>query len=91
MIGARDNHLPPLDDPLIIGPSRCGQTPRVTRSPLAQIAQLVPQDARTLSNLTQDDEIKCASGWSGVLSFQRVYAAVRSAKRVAKASHHLYL
>ena len=23
MIGARDNHLPPLDDPLITGPSRC--------------------------------------------------------------------
>jgi hypothetical protein len=50
MIGARDNHLPPLDDPPIIGPSSCRQTPRVTKSPLAQIAQLVPQDPRTLSN-----------------------------------------
>jgi hypothetical protein len=35
--------------------------------------------------------IKGASEWSGVLSSQRVYAAVRSAKRVAKAGHHLYL
>jgi hypothetical protein len=50
MIRARDNHLPPLDDPPITGPSRCQQTPRVTRSPLAQIAKLVSQDARTLSN-----------------------------------------
>jgi hypothetical protein len=44
-----------------------------------------------LSNLTQDDEIKCASEWSGVLSSQRVYAVVRSAKRVAKVGHYLYL
>jgi hypothetical protein len=44
-----------------------------------------------LSKLTQDDEIKCASEWSGVLSSQRVYAAVRSAKRVDKAGHKLYL
>ena len=50
MIGAKDNHLPPLDDPPITGPSRCRQTPRVIRSPPTQIAQLVPQDARTLSN-----------------------------------------
>jgi hypothetical protein len=50
MIRAGDNHLPSLDDSPIIGPSRCQQTPRVTKSPLAQIAQLVPQDARTLSN-----------------------------------------
>jgi hypothetical protein len=44
-----------------------------------------------LSNLTQDDKIKCASEWSGVLISQRVYAAVRSAKRVPKADHTLYL
>ena len=44
-----------------------------------------------LSNLTQDDETKCASEWSGVLSSQRVYVGIGSAKRVAKASHHLYL
>ena len=50
MIGVGDTHLPPLDDPPIIGPSRCRQTPRVTRSPPAQIVQLVPQDARPLSN-----------------------------------------
>ena len=49
MIGARDNHLPSLDDTPIIGLSRCRQTPRVTRSPPSQIAQLVPQDARPLS------------------------------------------
>ena len=42
------------------------------------------RDARLV---TQDDEIKYASEWSGVLSSQRVYAAVRSAKRVALASH----
>jgi hypothetical protein len=58
-----------LNDPPIIGPSRCRQTPRVTRSPPAQIAQLVPQDARTLSNALEalqshsNDEIKCASEW----------------------------
>ena len=50
MIGARDNHLPLLDDPPITRPSRCQQIPRVTRSPPAQITQLVPQDARPLSN-----------------------------------------
>ena len=50
MIGSRDDHLPSLDDPPITGLSRCWQTPRVTRSPPAQIAQLVPQDARTLSS-----------------------------------------
>jgi hypothetical protein len=50
MIGARDNHLPLLNDPPITGLFRCRQTPRVTRSPLAQIAQLVLQDARMLSN-----------------------------------------
>ena len=50
MIGAEDNHLPPLNNPPIMEPSRCQQTPRVTRSPLAQITQLVPQDARPLSN-----------------------------------------
>ena len=44
-----------------------------------------------LSNLNQDDEIKCASEWSGVLNSQRVYEAVRSDKRVAKADHTLYL
>ena len=50
MIGAEDNHLPPLDDQPITGPSKCRQTPRVTRSPPAQIIQLVPQDARIVSN-----------------------------------------
>ena len=50
MIGARDNHLSPLDDPPITRPSRCWQTPRVTRTLAAQIAQLVSHDARTLSN-----------------------------------------
>ena len=49
-IGAKDKHLPPLNDAPITGPSRCRQTPRVTRSPPAQITQLVPQDARQLSN-----------------------------------------
>ena len=97
MIGAGDTHLPRLDDPPITGPSRCRQTPRVTSSPPAQIVQLVPQDARPLSNalealnFTQDNKIKCASEWSGVLSFERVYAGVGSVKRVAKAGHHLYL
>ena len=50
MIRAEDNHLPSLDDPPITRLSRCWQTPKVTRSPPAQIAQLVPQDARSLSN-----------------------------------------
>ena len=44
-----------------------------------------------LPNLTQDDEIKCVSEWSGVLNSQRVYAAISSAKRVAKPGHTLYL
>jgi hypothetical protein len=30
MIGARDKHLPPLDDPRYSKPSRCWQPPRVT-------------------------------------------------------------
>ena len=69
MIGAGDNQLPQLNDPTITGLSRCRQTPRVTRSPLAQIAQLVPQDAGSLSNVLEalqshsNDEIKCASEW----------------------------
>ena len=50
MIRARDNHLPSFNDPPITGPSRCRQTPRVIRTPQAQNAQLVPQDARILSN-----------------------------------------
>jgi hypothetical protein len=61
MIGAEDNHLPPLDDPPITGLSRCQQTSKVTRSPLAQIAQLVPQDARTLSNAL--DALQSHSRW----------------------------
>ena len=55
MIRAGDNHLPPLDDPPITGPSRCQQTPRVTRSPPTQIVQLGPQDARTLSNALEPE------------------------------------
>ena len=64
-----DNHLPLFNDPPITGLSRCRQTPRVTRSSPAQIAQLAPQDARTLSNALEalqshsNDEIKCASEW----------------------------
>ena len=40
-----------------------------------------------LSNLTQDYQIKCASEWSGVLSSERVCAAIGSANRVAKAGY----
>jgi hypothetical protein len=53
MTRAKNNHLPPLDDPPITGPSRYRQTPRVTSSPPVQITQLAPQDARTLSNALQ--------------------------------------
>ena len=68
-IRAGDNHHSPLDDPPITCPSRCGQTLRVTRSPPAKISQLVPQDARQLSNALEalqsysNDEINCASKW----------------------------
>jgi len=39
-----------LNDPPIIGPSRCRQTLRVTSSQLAQITQLVPRDDATQCN-----------------------------------------
>jgi hypothetical protein len=50
LIKAGNNHHVPLYDPPSSEPARWLQSPRVTRFSPAQIAQLVPQDARPLSN-----------------------------------------
>ena len=94
---SRRQSLTPLNDPPITGPSRCQQTPRVTRSRPAQSFHLVPQDDATQCNALEahqshsNDEVSVQVSGLCLLSSQRVCTSVRGAKRVAKAGYTLYL
>jgi hypothetical protein len=56
MIGAKDNHLPSLDDPHYTKPSRWWQPPRVA-NPVAKHNHQVPLDAITQSNALECSQI----------------------------------